>query len=261
MAQNKPGEIVTAALAIIGDEILSGRTQDTNTAWIAGRLKARGIALREVRVVPDDAATIIRTVNELRAQADYLFTTGGLGATHDDITAESIAQAFGVALEKNEAAMEMLRAYYDRVGKELNETRERMARIPKGATLIPNTVSGAPGFVMENVYVLAGVPDIMKAMFGMIEESLRRGAEIYTESVESPFPEGEIARPLADLQKQYPEVAIGSYPKMEPDGRWRATIVFTSRDAGKLQEARQAFEGILQSLQQTRHQPVPANNV
>lgn len=261
MTQDTQGKIVTAALAIIGDEILSGRTQDTNTQWIAGQLKSRGIALREVRVVPDDAAIIIRTVNELRAQADYLFTTGGLGATHDDITAESIAAAFNVALEQNDAAMDMLRAYYKRVDKPLNETRARMARIPAGAVLIPNPVSGAPGFAIGNVYVLAGVPSIMQAMFMHIEGSLRRGAEIYTESVESPFPEGEIARPLADLQKQYPDVNIGSYPKMEADGRWRATIVFTARDQAQLQAARQGFEGVLQSLQQTPNPPILSNNV
>ena len=202
---------VTGAVLIIGNEILSGRTRDQNLDWLAGRLFADGVALREARVVGDLEAEIIAAVNALRARYTYVFTTGGIGPTHDDITAAAVARAFAVPLVQNSEALARLTAYY--AGKrELNASRLRMTYIPEGATLIDNPVSGAPGFRMGNVFVMAGVPAIMAAMFDGIRHTLSGGLPVVAISVRANLPEGDIAGPLALIQDQHPLTDIGSYP-------------------------------------------------
>lgn len=202
----------TAAVIVIGNEILSGRTQDTNTAYIAKTLSGRGVRLMEVRVIPDVAETIIATVNALRPAYDYVFTTGGIGPTHDDITAESIAGAFDVALERNAQAYAILEAYYGR--DQLTDARLRMARIPAGSSLIPNPVSAAPGFQIGNVYVFAGVPKIMQAMMDHVAAHLRGGDPVLSASVSCALAESAVAEEVAALQDQYADdVEIGSYPQ------------------------------------------------
>jgi len=203
---------VSAALILIGNELLSGRTQDTNLHTVANALTRVGIKLREARVIADDAAVIQATVNELRNQHDYVFTTGGIGPTHDDITAENIATAFDVPLIEHPEARELLLAYFASRGVEPNAARMRMARTPQGATLIENPVSVAPGFCIGNVYVMAGVPRIMQAMLDNIIPTLRHGTVTHSRSVLCNLPEGELAAPLEVIAKQYPDTDIGSYP-------------------------------------------------
>jgi molybdenum cofactor synthesis domain-containing protein len=200
-----------ACLLIIGNEILSGRTQDVNINFLARRLGQIGIPLREVRVIPDVSETIIRTVNEVRAAFDHVFTTGGIGPTHDDITAECIAAAFGVPWEINDEAFAIMNARYPKG--DFNAARQRMATMPRGATLILNSVSAAPGFSMGNVYVMAGVPRIMQAMFDSLAPTLEGGAPIISRAVYAMgLLEGAIAEDLAAVQKRYPELDVGSYP-------------------------------------------------
>lgn len=201
----------TAALIIIGNEILSGRTHDTNGKYIAEKLTAQGIRLREIRVVPDVKDIIIKTVNELKARETYVFTTGGIGPTHDDITADSIAEAFGVENTLNEDARQMLINYY---GSEtdLNEGRLKMAKVPVGASLISNPVSGAPGFIMGNVYTMAGVPRICQAMMDNVASMLTTGPKIYSASISCSLGESRIAHDLEEIQSRYAEIEIGSYP-------------------------------------------------
>jgi molybdenum cofactor synthesis domain-containing protein len=200
----------TAALVIIGNEILSGRTQDANTYYIAQKLNDHGIVLSEVRVVPDVESKVIETVNAVRAEYDYVFTTGGIGPTHDDITAECVAKAFDVELEQNPDARELLLKHYGEA--DLNEARLRMARIPAGAVLIENPVSAAPGFQMGNVYVMAGVPKIMQAMMEGVLPNLQGGAPVLSNTVTCAIPESQIAPELGELQKECPAIDIGSYP-------------------------------------------------
>ena len=200
----------TAAVLVIGDEILSGRTQDTNLATIARFLAPFGIDLAEARFVPDVEAEIVAAVNALRARYTYVITTGGIGPTHDDITADAIGAAFGVPVEHHPEAMALLAARYQ--PGEFNERRQRMARIPKGGTLIKNPVSVAPGFQIGNVFVLAGVPKIMQAMLEDVAPRLTRGVPVTTRSVTVALAEGAIAEPLAAIQAAHPAVSIGSYP-------------------------------------------------
>lgn len=202
---------VTAALLIIGNEILSGRTQDANLAYLASRLSALGIRLLEVRVVPDTEERIVSAVNALRAQCDYVFTTGGIGPTHDDITAEAIAKAFGVRLLRHPEAVARLRRQYEN-SSDLNEARLRMANVPEGGVLIDNPVSGAPGFQIGNVFVMAGVPSIMQAMFEGLRDRLVGGAPLRSRTIATYLAEGQIAEGLGALQARHPEVEIGSYP-------------------------------------------------
>lgn len=244
MSENTP---LKAAIVIIGDEILSGRTQDTNTGWIAGKLAEKGIVLTEVRVVPDTEEKIVEAVNALRDGVDYLFTTGGIGPTHDDITSGSIAKAFGVHLEKNPEAVKMLEAYYRPRGSELTEARLRMAMIPSGARLIANPVSGAPGFVIGNVHVLAGVPHIMQAMLENVLPGLREGAIVHSVSLEAHVPESELAGPFKDLQERFADVSMGSYPFMR-DGRWGATLVLRSTDQTSLGRAAEDLKAMIVTL-------------
>lgn len=224
----------TAAAVIIGNEILSGRTQDTNTAFMAERLTAHGIHLREVRVIPDIEETIVHTVNELRAAHDYVFTTGGIGPTHDDITAESMAKAFGVKIDVNDEAFKILEEYYGI--ENLTTPRAKMAQIPYGATLIPNPVSAAPGFNIGNVYVFAGVPRIMQAMMDHVLSDLKGGDPVLSCSVSCSLPESEMAEAVGALQDKYGNIEIGSYPHFR-SGVLGLSIVLRSTDKGVLKIA------------------------
>ncbi len=219
---------VTAALIIIGNEVLSGRTQDINQQYIALGLNDVGVRLKETRVIPDDEAVIIRTVNELRANFDYVFTTGGIGPTHDDITSECVAKAFGVPLLRDPRAVERLLRQIK--PENLNEARLRMANIPQGADLIDNPVSHAPGFIIGNVHVMAGVPKIMQAMFDGIRHNLKGGAKVLSKSVTLHVGEGVIADGLGEIQKHNPAVEIGSYP-FTRDGGYGTVIVTRGTDA------------------------------
>ncbi len=201
---------LTACVVIIGNEILSGRTQDVNLSFIALRLEQLGIVLAEARVIPDDEEVIINVVNEARKQCDYVFTTGGIGPTHDDITTATIAKVFAREVKRDPEAQRLLEAYYP--AKDITDARLKMADVPVGAILINNPVSGAPGFQLENVFVLPGVPKIMQAMFEGITDRLIGGDPILTESVITNLREGQIAKGMANLQKQYPHISIGSYP-------------------------------------------------
>lgn len=243
---NQPSDSVTAAILVIGDEILSGRTKDKNIGTIADFLTAAGIDLREVRIVPDEAAMIVEAVNALRVRYTYLFTTGGIGPTHDDITADCVAQAFGVGIDIDERARAMLLERHK--PEDLNAARLRMARIPFGADLIANPVSKAPGFCIGNVHVMAGVPSIMQAMLDSIAPTLKGGAAMMSETIEAAgLPEGSYAGDLGALAKERPAVSIGSYPAMTPEG-FRNRIVVRSRDPAALTEARGAVEALLARL-------------
>ncbi|HQT62736.1 MAG TPA: molybdopterin-binding protein [Acidiphilium sp.] len=214
----------TAAILIIGNEILSGRTQDVNTKFIAGRLAVLGHRLEEVRVVPDIAERIVRAVNELRAAYDNLFTTGGIGPTHDDITSECIAAAFGVPWEKHQESWDALERHLGR--EQFNEARQRMAMLPRGAVPIPNSVSIAPGFSIGNVHVMAGVPRIMQAMFTGLETVLTRGTPIAMRAVHGlGVKEGSIAARLSAIQARYPQIDVGSYPFYREAGSGVAVVV------------------------------------
>ena len=204
----------TAAVLIIGNEVLSGRTQDANINWLAVELAKLGVLLQEARVVADTEAAIVEAVRALSARYTYVFSTGGIGPTHDDITAACMAKAFGVALELNEEARGILKAHYDAMGTELNEARLRMAHIPVGAMLLENPVSRAPGFKIGNVFVLPGVPKIMRAIFDLLVPSLETGAPVVAHSVTADLREGDIAAPLAEIAAHYPNVDIGSYPAL-----------------------------------------------
>lgn len=211
-------DLPTAAILIIGNEILSGRTQDINIQFIASRLGLRGIKLSEVRVVRDEEEAVIKTVRELGKQYTYVFSTGGIGPTHDDITAACMAKAFNAPLEINAEAKHRLEEYYKDRGVDLNEGRLRMARIPRGATLIDNAVSAAPGFKIANVYVMAGVPNIMQSMFHSFENSLVQGVAVLSNTITCTLREGDIAIELENIQKKFANVEIGSYPVQTPSG-------------------------------------------
>lgn len=227
-------EPVTAAVLVIGDEILSGRTKDKNIGHVAERLTEVGVDLKEVRVVPDEEPEIVAAVNALRARYDYVFTTGGIGPTHDDITADAIAKAFGVSIDVDPRARAMLLEYI--AEKDLNEARLRMARIPEGADLVVNSVSKAPGFRLGNVYVMAGVPRIMHAMLEAIIPELRKGAPMLSRTVLANAKEGDIAAPLGEIAKRYPKAIIGSYPFLDEAGRPNTNLVVRARDAAVLEQ-------------------------
>jgi molybdenum cofactor synthesis domain-containing protein len=231
-----PTEDITAGLLVIGDEILSGRTKDVNIATTAEFCTDLGIDLREVRVVADVEADIIAALNALRARYTYVFTTGGIGPTHDDITADAVAKAFGVGLPIHPEARAMLEARWRETGAEVNAARLRMARIPEGADLIVNSVSAAPGFRIENVHVMAGVPIIMQAMLESILPTLRTGRKVLSRTVPARVGEGIVAAPLAALQEAYPDVKMGSYPRMG-DGAVRTELVLRSPDEARLEQA------------------------
>jgi molybdenum cofactor synthesis domain-containing protein len=239
-------QAVTAAVLVIGDEILSGRTKDKNIGTIADYLTAIGIDLREVRIVPDEAPMIVEAVNALRARHTYLFTTGGIGPTHDDITADCVAEAFGVSIDVDPRARAML---LERIKPEdLNAARLRMARIPAGADLIANPISKAPGFRIGNVFVMAGVPAIMQAMLDNIGPTLTTGAKVVSETIEvGNLPEGAYASDLAAVAAAHPGVSIGSYPSMT-EGGFLNRIVVRSKDAEAVMRARGAIETLVARL-------------
>ena len=238
---------VTAALLVIGDEILSGRTKDKNIGYIAEYLTAMGIDLKEVRVVPDDEGEIIAAINTLRAKFTYLLTTGGIGPTHDDITADCVAKALGVEISHDPRAVAMLRERYVNP-EDLNEARLRMARIPHGSTLIANSISKAPGFMCGNVIVMAGVPAIMQVMLDEIAPSLAKGRVMASLLVDAGgLPEGAYAAALGAIQKGHEGVIIGSYPHF--DGvKFANQIVLRSRDEALLQKVRGEVEAMIVSL-------------
>ncbi|MFN0191271.1 MAG: competence/damage-inducible protein A [Aestuariivirga sp.] len=223
-------------MLIIGDEVLSGRTKDKNLGYVADYLAALGIDLKEARVVGDTEEAIVQAVNALRERYTYVFTTGGIGPTHDDITAECVAKAFGVPINHHPEAVATLKAYFEQMGREPNEARMRMARVPDGATLIDNPVSKAPGFRMANVFVMAGVPKIMQAMLDVIAPQLARGIPVISRTLTFLGGEGDAAKPLKQIQDRYPSVTIGSYP-FEGAGGFGTNLVLRSRDELALDKA------------------------
>lgn len=238
-------EIITAAMVVIGDEILSGRTKDRNAGHLADMLTAVGIDLKEIRVVPDDEPAIVEAVNALRARFTYVFTSGGIGPTHDDITADSISAAFGVPCETDSEAERLLAAHYDKRGMDFTPARRRMARMPRGARHIENPISVAPGFVIGNVHVMAGVPSIFQAMLDNVMPTLKTGARLISQSVHCPFGEGTIGDRLGVIQKEHPETIIGSYPKYEGTRFW-TDIVVRARSQDVLAPAVAAVEAMVQ---------------
>ena len=240
-------DAVTAALVVIGDEILSGRTKDVNIGTTADFCTELGIALSEVRVVPDVEDEIISAINAVRARYTYVFTTGGIGPTHDDITADSVAKAFGVPCEYDAKAYAMLEESYAKRGIEFTEARKRMARMPRGADHIDNPVSIAPGFRMGNVHVMAGVPSIFQAMLDNVVPTLKTGTKMLSASVECPLGEGVIGGPLAEIQKRHPDTIIGSYPKYG-DGKFWTELVVRARSAEVLEAARAEVEAMVAEL-------------
>ena len=234
----------SAAVLIIGDEILSGRTLDTNTNTIARFLGALGIDLKQVRVVGDAQDEIVAALNALRVRYTYVFTTGGIGPTHDDITADAVAKAFAVGIDYHPEALKILAARI-KPG-HFNEMRKRMARIPFGASLIKNNVSAAPGFQIENVFVMAGVPNIMQAMLQDIAPRLARGRVVQAVTVSAPIAEGAIAGALAKLQREHAAVAIGSYPYYREDG-YGVQLVARGRDAAEVEKVALALEEIVRN--------------
>lgn len=236
--------VVTAALLVIGDEILSGRTKDVNIGAIADHCTAIGIRLMEVRVAPDVPERIAAAINALRADYDYLFTTGGIGPTHDDITADCVAAAFGVGIDVRADAVAMLRERYTEA--ELTPARLRMARVPQGAELIENAVSKAPGFIIGNVIVMAGVPGIMRAMLDAITPRLRTGRKVLSQTIVVHKPEGDIAHVLGQCQALFSDVSMGSYPFFD-ESRYGTNVVLRSVDAARLSEAADALRVALQA--------------
>jgi|TARA_B110000093_G_scaffold131339_1_gene140428 molybdenum cofactor synthesis domain-containing protein len=226
----------TAAMLVIGDEILSGRTRDANMYHLAGQLAEQGIDLKEVRVVSDDPKAIIAAVQSLSDSYSHVFTSGGIGPTHDDITADCIAKAFGVHIDVRDDARAILQAHYDAQKQPLNEARLRMARIPVGASLIDNPVSKAPGFTLKNVHVMAGVPSIFQAMTASVLPSLTGGQPLISQTYRVERGEGDIALPLGALAEAFPELSIGCYP-FQKDGLFGANVVIRGTDFGMLDQA------------------------
>lgn len=242
---------VTAALIIIGNEILSGRTRDANLAYLAAGLNEAGVRMMEARVIPDIEAIIIATVNEMRARFDYVFTTGGIGPTHDDITSPSIAKAFGVPLLRNAEVVAALADYYAQTGRAvqggLNEARLRMADFPEGAVLVTNPLTRAPGYYIENVYVFAGVPGIMRAMFDAVKPTLRGGRKMHSRALTAALSEGAMAADLARIQDLYPDVEIGSYPFFDQQ-RYGVSIVARGFELKRVEAATEDVRQMMRAL-------------
>lgn len=226
----------TAAMLVIGDEILSGRTRDSNMHHLANELTRHGIRLMEVRVVADEHADIVGAINALRTRWDHVFTSGGIGPTHDDITADAVAAAFGVAIGVRDDARALLAAHYQRAGMEFNTARQRMARIPDGAGLIDNPVSTAPGFTLGNVHVMAGVPNIFQAMVASVLPTLTGGAPLLSQSLQVNRGEGEIAEPFGALAADYPDLTMGSYPFIR-NGAHGTNLVIRGTDGAQVDAA------------------------
>lgn len=243
LAQNNP----TASILIIGNEILSGRTQDANVYYLSEQLSRMGINLQEARIIPDDESAIIRNVVDLSRRHSYLFTTGGIGSTHDDITASSIAKAFNLPLHSHPEALERLKVYY---GDAMNEARSRMSLIPVGAKLIDNPVSSAPGFQIENVFVLAGIPLVMQAMFGTLLDRLSRGTPIRCLTVTCDVAESLISDHLSEIQKRHSHVDIGSYPHFR-EGTYGLSLVIRGTDEAHLEKATQEVLALIELFEGT----------
>lgn len=226
----------TAAMLVIGDEILSGRTRDSNLHYLAGELSRAGIDLAEARLVGDDHAAIVAAIRALAPAHDHLFTSGGIGPTHDDITADAVAEAMGAAIGPRADALAILQAHYDRQGVEFNEARRRMARIPDGARLIENPVSAAPGFSLGNVHVMAGVPRIFEAMVASLLPGLTGGAPLLTQSLRVMRGEGEIAAGFAALAADFPDLSMGSYP-FHANGAHGTNLVIRGADRAQVDQA------------------------
>src|SRR5215831_14750855 len=242
---NVKPDIITAAVLVIGDEILSGRTKDKNIGYIADYLTAIGIDLKEVRIVCDDAAAIVEAVNALRSKYTYVFTTGGIGPTHDDITADCVAEAFGVALELHPEAVAILKERLAKTGGELNEARLRMARVPHGASLVANRVSGAPGFWIGNVITMAGIPAVMQGMLDEVAPRLNTGTKLLSATIRADAKEGDVGTELGAIAKAHPEAIIGSYPFIDERHGPNTNIVVRSRDAKKLAVVKSEVESML----------------
>ncbi len=238
----------TAAMIVIGDEILSGRTRDSNMHYLAGELTRHGIRLVEVRVVADDQAAIVAAVNAVRAVCDHVFTSGGIGPTHDDITADAIAVAFGVRIGVREDARALLAAHYQRAGLEFNAARQRMARVPDGARLIENPVSTAPGFSIGKVHVMAGVPNIFQAMVASVLPTLTGGQPLLSQSLRVDRGEGEIAGPFGVLAAEFPDLSMGSYPFIR-NGAHGTNLVIRGTDPARLAEAMVRLAGLFPGAQ------------
>jgi molybdenum cofactor synthesis domain-containing protein len=237
--------IVTAAILVIGDEILSGRTKDKNIGYIAEYLTGLGIDLKEVRVVADEEPEIIASLNALRARYTYVFTTGGIGPTHDDITADCVAKAFGVALEHHPRAVEIMQERIALTGGVMNEARMRMTRIPVGGELVLNKISAAPGFWIGNVIVMAGIPSVMQSMLDYVAPKLKTGTKMLSETVRADSREGDIGTELGEIAKQYPDVIIGSYPFTDENHVANTNVVMRSRDPQRLVAVKAAVEAML----------------
>ncbi|MBN9007806.1 MAG: competence/damage-inducible protein A [Rhizobiales bacterium] len=240
-------DIITAGILVIGDEILSGRTKDKNIGFIAEYLTNIGIDLKEVRVVSDDEADIIAALNALRARYTYVFTTGGIGPTHDDITADSIAKAFGVGIDHHPEVVARFKERFKNPG-ELNEARLRMARIPDGAELIQSATILAPGFKLGNVITMAGVPSIMQAMMDIVAPRLQSGTRMLSESVRADCREGDVGTPLRAIAEAHPDTIIGSYPFLDENGKPNTSLVVRSRDQAKLTAAMDAVKTMLAGM-------------
>ncbi|MBY6117918.1 competence/damage-inducible protein A [Mameliella alba] len=226
----------TAAMLVIGDEILSGRTRDANMHHLAQEFAKHGIDLKEVRIVSDDRDAIVAALNALRQGYDHVVTSGGIGPTHDDITAPCVAEAFGVAISVRDDARAILQEHYDRQGSELNEARLRMARIPDGATLIENPVSAAPGFTLGNVHVMAGVPAVFQAMVSSVLPKMTGGQPLLSQTLRIERGEGDIAGPLSALAERFTDLSIGSYP-YQRNGVYGANVVIRGTDGGRIDAA------------------------
>lgn len=233
----------TAAMLVIGDEILSGRTRDANMHFLAGELTKHGIDLTEVRVVSDNAPAIVSAVTQLSETYEHVFTSGGIGPTHDDITADCIAEAFGKHIDVRADAAALLQAHYDNAGQEFNDARKRMARIPDDATLIDNPVSVAPGFRLENVYVMAGVPSVFQAMVASVLPTLTGGAPLLSQTLRIERGEGDIAGPLAGLAEEFSDLSIGSYP-YQRNGAYGSNIVIRGTDGARIDAAITKLSGL-----------------
>jgi molybdenum cofactor synthesis domain-containing protein len=243
-------EIVTAGILVIGDETLSGRTKDKNIGFIAEYLTNIAIDLKEVRVVADDEDDIIAALNALRKRYDYVFTTGGIGPTHDDITADSVAKAFGVGIDHHPEVVARFRERFK--GQDLNEARLRMARIPDGADLIQSATILAPGFMIGNVVVMAGVPSIMQAMMDIVAPKLRSGVKMLSESVRANAREGDVGGPLREIANAHPDTIIGSYPFLDENQQPNTNLVVRSRDQAKLTAAMDAVKAMVDGLKIAR---------
>ena len=244
-------KVITAGIVVIGDELLSGRTQDTNTSYISRWLEPLGIRVEEARIIKDCESIIVNTVREFSKRFTYVFTTGGIGPTHDDITADAIAKAFNLSIDIREDAVCMLKQRYS--DKELNKARLKMARIPKGASLIKNPVSQAPGFQVSNVFTLAGIPSIMRAMLIDVQDRLEAGIKLYSITVMAKgISEGDAALPLSIIEKSYTNVTLGSYPNFNSE---LVGVQFVARgtDPGELKRVKLELEGMVSKLKQTNY--------